>query len=557
MRRLKYKPGNNLLHTPPSGIILSRQHERQLPMEKRTWAKLVVTMVVIAGICAGIYCQWYRQAGKRGSVAPWGVGDLRTAERSYYTNRINNIIANWLNTRSSAEHDEKGRFTDSYKTLLVIDPANSAMWIEENGQIQQDNRVELPANMKWTLYRVTAQGREELRAVTRIKLRGYNSGQNYPEEFYLVGSGRRSGYMHFNFGANSKGSGSGSAGTFTPPSYSFTARETEDSYPSLILTEAEYERYRSLPAPSPADPSSQAMSAQDQSRIEKNKASWRKVEKLLYQEIERQVLAAGYALRDIEVVAGPDFSAAHAEAGLRAAGVLREMFAGYWGDAYLKIDLIGDDIWYCADARHPQQPAIPRRDEIDLEFIVCPAGEVPESKRAELLEVGREIQMPQAAAMPSKWKVILPNGATAQFIGICENPNAGRQWWGPDGAPIDYTPYVNTEAYDQPSDDKKTFEMVWKVEFPKMPDGSSGGGTSTSLEGSLGSYGGTVRDRYGSPVLGEFSTGGYSFENSQSKTTLKLGVKVGDNDEYQWVEFKDISLVRGEDQGFKIEIEKK
>jgi len=527
-------------------------------MEKRTWAKLVVTIVVIAGICAGIYRQWYWQAGTHGATAPWGVGDLRAAEKSYYTNRINNILVNWLNTRGNAERDEKGRFTDSYKTLLVIDPADNAMWIEDAGRIQPENHTELPPNMKWTWYRVTAQGREELKAVTRIKLRGYNSGQNYPEEFYLVGSGRGSGYINFNFGANSRGSGSGTAGTFTPPSYSFTARETEDSYPSLIVAEAEYERYRSsLSDVSPAEPNNRKTPMQDQSRIEKNKASWREVEKLLYQEIERQVLTAGYAVRDLSIEAGPDFSAAHAEVGVRAAGVLQEMFAGYWGDMYLKIDLIADDIWYVADAQHPQRPPTPRRAEIDFEFVVCPTGQIPESKRAELLEKGREIQKPLAAAMPSKWKVILPNGATAQFIGICENPNAGRQWWGPDGAPIDYIPYVNTEPYDQPSDDRKTYEMVWKVEFPKMPDGSSGGGTSPNLEGLVGSYSGPGRDRYGNTVLGEFSAGGYSFENSQNKTTLKLGVRLGDNDEYQWVEFKDVSLVRGENQGFKIEIEKK
>ncbi|HLB74306.1 MAG TPA: hypothetical protein VJJ98_09835 [Sedimentisphaerales bacterium] len=70
-------------------------------MEKRTWAKLVVTVVVIAGICAGIYRQWYWQAGNHGSVAPWGVGDFRAAEKSYYANRINNILANWTITHRS------------------------------------------------------------------------------------------------------------------------------------------------------------------------------------------------------------------------------------------------------------------------------------------------------------------------------------------------------------------------------------------------------------------------------------------------------------------------
>ena len=525
-------------------------------MEKRTWAKLIVTMLVIAGIAAGIYRQWYWNTDDGGSVAAWGVGKLGVAEKSYYTNRISDIVVNWQNTRRTAERGEKGRFNDSYKTLLVIDAAENAMWIEDNGQILQGNHTELSPNMKWTFYRATAQGSNELGAVTRIKLRGYNSSQNQPEQFHLVGSGRGSGHMDFHFRANGRGSGSGS-GPFTPPAYNSSRKKAEDPYPSLVVTDAEYEQYCS--SLSAAEPNgSDVQNTSDQSDVERNKATWRKVEKLLYQEIDRQILAAGYGLRSIKIEPGPDFSAAHAEVGVRTEGVFRGMFGGYyWGDAYLKIDLLGDDIWYAADASNPQRPGPRRRQDIDLEFFVCPTGEIPESKRAELLEKGRKIQKPLTAAMPSKWKATLPNGAIVQFIGICENPSAGKQWWGPDGTPIDYVPYLNSEVYGNPRDDRQTYEMVWKVKFPKMPDGSSGGGTSTRLEGSMGSYGRSVRDKYGNQVQGNFSAEGYSFKKSRKKTTLNIGVKVRGQSEYDRVEFQNISLVPGEDQGFKIVPEKK
>jgi len=526
-------------------------------MKKRTWAKLIVTMLVIAGIVAGIYRQWYWNTGDGGTVAAWGGGKLGVAEKSYYSNRISDIVVNWQNTRRTAERDEKARFKDSYKTLLVNDTAENAIWIEDNGQIRQDNHTELAANMKWMLYRVTTQGSNELGAVTRIKLRGFNSSQNYPEQFYLVGSGRGQGHMHFNFGANGRGSGSGS-GPFTPPVYNYSRKKTEDSYPSLIVTEAEYLQYlNSLARVAPADPNGRKIPAQDQSDVEKNKASWRKVEKLLYQGIERQILTAGYGLRSVKIEPGPDFSAAHAEVGVRTEGVFRGMFGGYyWGDVYLKIDLLGDDIWYAADAPNPQRPGPRRRQEIDLEFFACLTGGIPEPKRAEMLEKGRKMQKTVTVHAPSKWKAKLPNGAIVQFIGICENPSAGKQWWGPDGTPIDYVPYLNSEVYGNPRDDRQTYEMVWKVEFPEMPDGSSGGGTSTRLEGSMGSYSRSVRDRYGNRVLGNFSAGGYSFKKSRKKTTLNTGAKVGD-DEYERVEFQNISLVPGEDQGFKIELKKK
>jgi len=519
-------------------------------MEKRTWAKLIVTLLVIAGIAAGIYRQWYWNKGDGGTAAVWGVGKLGTAEKSYYTSRISEIVVNWQNTRGTAERGEEARFKDSYKTLLVIDTARNAIWIEDNGQILQGNHTELSPNMKWTFYRATAQGSNELGAVTRIKLRGYNSNQNYPEQFHLVGSGRGAGHMDFHFRANGRGSGSGS-GPYTPPAFKSSREKAKDPYPSLVVTDAEYEQYRS--SLSPAEPNSpDEQNTSDQSDVEKNKATWRKVEKLLYQEIDRQILAAGYGLRSIKIEPGPDFSAAHAEVGVRTEGVFRGMFGGYyWGDVYLIIDRLGDDIWYAADAPNPQRPGS-RRHEIDLEFLVCPTGEIPQPKRDEMLKEGRKMQKPLTAAAPSKWKAKLPNGAIVQFIGICENPSAGKKWWGPDGTPMDYVPYLNSEAYGRNRDDRKIYEIVWKVKFPQMSDGSSGGGTTTNLEGSMGSYGRSVRDKYGNQVQGNFSAEGYSFEKSRKKTTLNIGVKVGRQSEYDRVEFQNISLAPGENQGFEI-----
>lgn len=112
-------------------------------------------------------------------------------------------------------------------------------------------------------------------------------------------------------------------------------------------------------------------------------------------------------------------------------------------------------------------------------------------------------------------------------------------------------PTAHQNNLDLQDDDRKIYEMVWKVKFPQRPDGSSGG-ISTNLEGSMGSYGRSVRDKYGNQVQGNFSAEGYSFEKSRKKTTLNIGVKVGRQSEYERVEFKNISLVPGENQGFKI-----
>jgi hypothetical protein len=48
----------------------------------------------------------------------------------------------------------------------------------------------------------------------------------------------------------------------------------------------------------------------------------------------------------------------------------------------------------------------------------------------------------------------------------------------------------------------------------------------------------------------------YTFDKSRREATAKIEVKVGE-DEYERVEFRNMSLVPGEDRGFKIEAGKK
>jgi len=514
-------------------------------MQKKTWAKLIITIVLIAAVAAGIYRQWFWKAGDAGRT--WGAGSLTTSERAYYTNRINAIIETWQRSRRNTGRAEKGRSEDSYGTYMVIDLDKKTMWIEDDGQIQPDNYTEFPAKMKWVLLHKTPQSDSEVPGQTRLRIRGDNSGQDYREQFYLVGAGRGTGHLYFEFSTTSRGSGSGS-GKFLPQSRQSSAGEPNDSYGSLIVSDSEYEQYRrSSPSRDPNAPAEPV----DSSPFAQNKAAWRKIEIPLYQQIEKEVSSAGFSLRELTVEPGPDFSAAHAGVGIRTQGLVREIFGGYyWGDIYLKIDYLGDDIWYAKIAPHPQRGTMPRRDKIDLEFLIRPTAPIPDSQRAALLEKGRKIQPDAAVIAPSKWKVALPNGATVEFIGICENPSVGKQWWGPDGSPLDYAPYLNSESYGSPGNDRKIYEMAWRIEFPQMPNGSSGGGTLIGPDGCVGSYSQPVRDRYGNQIY-NLNAQGYAFEQARTKTTLRLGVSVGSG-QYQNVTFENISLVPGQDQGFKI-----
>jgi len=521
-------------------------------MQKTTWVKLILGAILTTAIGMGMYLQWRPMAGSGGSLAGWGTGKLTASEKAYYQKRINAMIADWQQSRRDNERDKNGQFKDSYTTYLVIDTAEKAMWIEEDGRIREDYRTDLPSQMKWTLYRSGPQGAKALPGRARFKIRGYSSSRAYPEKFYFAGTGRGMGNISFNFSAGGRGSGSSSSSSFTPPRSAFSAKKAEDSYRSLIVTEGEYEEFRRSLTDS--DPNTQTTGKRKQSRLDENKAKWRKIEKFLYRRIEKEITNAGFELRSIDADPGPDYSAAHATVTATSSGMLRSMFGGYyWGDIYVQIDHLGNDIWYARTAAHPtsSKMIMSRQGQLKLEFLVCPAGDVPTAQRRELMAKGRKIQSPTASARPSKYKKSLANGATVEFIGVCEHPSAGKKWWGPDGSELGYAPYLNAETYSEPPKGTKMYEMAWKVEFPRMPGGTSGGGTTYNLEGSKSSYRRPICDRYGNRI-DNLHAQACAFEKSRKKTTLKIGVKVGKGNEYENVRFENISLVPGQNSGFKI-----
>ena len=55
------------------------------------------------------------------------------------------------------------------------------------------------------------------------------------------------------------------------------------------------------------------------------------------------------------------------------------------------------------------------------------------------------------------------NVATVEFIGICQSPSAGKQWWGPDGSLLQGAPYVNASTILRQRADRNVFEIVRKV----------------------------------------------------------------------------------------------
>ena len=175
-------------------------------MQKKTWAKLIIAVLLIAAVVTGIYLRWRPTGRGSGALGNWGKGSLTGSERAYYESRIMRIIKDWQDMAVEAERDKEGRLTESYNTFLVIDISKQAIWIEDNGQIQQHNYSDFPDGMDWKLHRFAPEGQSELPHKTRLKIRGvYSRGQS-PEQFCLVGTGRGSGFLSFGFNASSRGS---------------------------------------------------------------------------------------------------------------------------------------------------------------------------------------------------------------------------------------------------------------------------------------------------------------------------------------------------------------
>ena len=507
-------------------------------MSKSNRIKVIITIIVLAIIAVLAYMRWY-------SSEQWGVGDLRAAERSYCINRISGIVETWLASRKDANNyiEGGGRMKESYVTLLVIDTAENAIWIEDGGQVRQGCRGELPAKMGWTFYRSTPDGCTELPGRTRLKIRGYYAGYHDGEQFHLVGTGRGWAQIDYYFNAVSKNSYGSYSQPFVRRPYHAGYKRTEKSYPSLVLTESEYRQHlASLPA---ADPNHLVA----QSRLDRNRVSFRKVEKLLYQQIGKRVADEGFAVRHISITPGPDYTAAQANVGIIRSGLLHTYLRGrYCGAAYVQIDHLGNDTWYASTCVHPRSPSRNTPPDFNLEFLARPTEKLPRSQRKSLMKKGREIQGPAATA--SKYVVALSGGVTVEFLGLCEHPDVGGKWWGPDGAALECAAYLAPEVHDLVDEDTKLYNIAWRIRGPKSVRASV---TDIHLEGARSSYSGTILDRYGNKMTRDFRAETRAFEKSRKATTLEVAIKLADAQSHR-VKFENISLIANQDPGFKIQL---
>ena len=85
-------------------------------------------------------------------------------------------------------------------------------------------------------------------------------------------------------------------------------------------------------------------------------------------------------------------------------------------------------------------------------------------------------QAKRTAADPDAFTAVLPNGVMVELLGICDYPSEGKQWWRPDGSPLEEAPYDKRGAWVSPNDrNKAPFELALRVR--NLPENWEAGST--------------------------------------------------------------------------------
>jgi hypothetical protein len=489
-------------------------------------------------LCAIVFFVSRRKAFDPG----WDRGQLKQSEIAYYLTRMGRIGRYWRRTAVKAGHNKDGRIEEPYPTLLVVDTLKPAMWLETAGEVDPNNYTELPKNMRWKLYRISEDGNTDLEPVVRLKLRGFWTKQIFPEMICVHGYGRGKGHLSF-YVTESQTSVDYGGGAIPTQNYTGQREENVDYYDSIMVDEQEYNKI--INSAKDLDKEIAQLKRSINSEQPRNLANWLKAEKQLHVEIERQASGKGLDVSRLRLVAGPDYTAGHVKLRVDEDSLLKDVFRPSLDWAlYLKIDYVGKDIWYLRNAVNPDLHRTPRFNNEtppQLEFLVICSGDITDAQTKKLMEKGRQLQDMQIGPKAS-YSVTLSNGATAEFFGICSNPSAGKQWWGPDGSLLEHSPYYNAEKYGSGRSDRRIYEMVWRI--------SGANRTQSSMEGAQGSYYHQKQDRYGNDIR-YWHPEAYGFEKDRKTTTWRIGMGSSSED-MQRVEFRNISLVPGQDFGFEI-----
>lgn len=326
------------------------------------------------------------------SNAGWGNGSLKIAERQYYVGRVARVADAWKDLARQMKRDGQGRVEDPSFTCLVIDTAEKRLWLERSGQPLAEYEAGLPSRLDWQLFHDTPNGVTELGPLARLRIPGLHTNRQRHELVRLVGVRDHEETLYFSFdpsGNAGRGYGGGTMRWQSQWNSQDGKTVAEAAYESFLVTDSAYEvakeQFESTGVLLP-----QADTLRD------NRLAWMHAEKTLLQEMDRLVRRQGLDLSSLTLTCGPDYTAASAELGGHRSGwlsALRRESAST--QAYLRIDSLGNDVWYLSSAAHPHHSRPPGLS-LDMESLVSATGPIAKDDREALLAEGRQKQQTQA-----------------------------------------------------------------------------------------------------------------------------------------------------------------
>ncbi|MHC4744392.1 MAG: hypothetical protein ACYS8Z_20965, partial [Planctomycetota bacterium] len=298
----------------------------------------IIAVLLTAAVIAALVV--YSSMSTPDMTAGWGQGKIAASERRYCENAFRRISDIWLIESWELKTPISGLIEAPYNTYLVIDVPAGEIYLEQNGQIPPANIMQLPKNMKWRFYRCTISGNTDLPPTTCFKIRGVRTSKEYPEVICLTGHSRGPDHLTFTVRSGNLDTNYGGAGPYPVADCNVWKEPSEPTYPSILVTEAEYAAYRDPNQP-----------------ISRTEETYFDVEPGIYQQIEAHLNRLGFDLQELEITPGSDLNAAYAFANVEPkepSFIVRYLKRSRPRQTptklIFKINHVADNLWYVKTA---------------------------------------------------------------------------------------------------------------------------------------------------------------------------------------------------------------
>ncbi|MBN1972621.1 MAG: hypothetical protein JW787_03210 [Sedimentisphaerales bacterium] len=482
--------------------------------------------------------------------AGWGRGKMAASERGYYEYRLRAIGNKWRKTFVDHGYNRDGLARDGYDSFLVIDTLNGAMWVETRGNIARQDYCDLPANMKWKIYRTSNGKNEDIPKVLKLKMRGIWTGQEYPEMYCFHGIDRSKDSFSIYVTSGDIFTDYGGSG-YNIQNWEKPAKpiNTENYFKPLIVSDAEWlayqNKYGTAAIPQNSDKDNQNQEAKLYDSLKK-----------ICQYIELETARHGHKLDYLHrYEIASNYNAIKGEMSLDDDGgsIIPIRRRRIHEDNLFRAQLLDDDLWYVQTFPEENGRIRPNDEVLNFAFAMQD-GKI--LSKADFKKLSDDIKDRFAVEAPINpdWIQKMANGAEVELLGICYRPSFGGKWWGPDGKYLEYEPYYGSESGGMSNKDEICYyDIAFRIYWPSGTNRTSNSVTSIKsiTPGTTGSTGMSSGGNHPASRI-------YLLNVQANKDLNELDVQVDielQKQKPQSVVFRAIPLAPGNSKNFKITVD--